>query len=125
MREGAAVAAGDGVVIAIMLEMLSVESGLGSQRTGVVTRAKPGADGVSGSRKASTNGTLGFGADVGAALSGEPVPTGALTSTGVSVPAGMGERCDLVHVFSPQRSYVLQPLSTICCRETSVTLTSA
>src|SRR6476660_7389817 len=125
VREGVAVVATtDGLVIAIMLETLPPESGSGSQLSRVETKAKPGADGGSRSRKASTTGVSGFGMDVGSALSVEPGRTAALTSIGISVPAGMVERCDLVHVFSPQRSHVLQPLSTICCRETSVTLTS-
>src|SRR6185295_1223660 len=113
VREDAAVVATtDGLVIAIMLETLPPESGSGSQLTRVETKAKPGADGGSRSRKASTTGVLGLGMDVGSALSVEPGRTVALTSIGISVPAGMVGRCDLVHVFSPQRSHVLQPLST-------------
>ena len=62
VREGVAVVATtDGLVIAIMLETLPPESGSGSQLTRVETKAKPGADGSSRSRKASTTGVLGFG----------------------------------------------------------------
>jgi hypothetical protein len=114
------VATGDGLVITIMLKTFPPESGSGSQPAAVVAKAKPDADSGPRSRKASTIGASGSGADLGTALSVEPGSAGALTSIGFS---GMVGRCDLVHVFSPQRSHVLQPLSTICCRETSVTLT--
>ena len=118
------VATDDGLVITIMLETFSPESGRGSQLAAVVTNATPGADSGSRSRKASTIGASGFGAGLGSALSGELGSAGALTSMGSPGAAGLAGSCDLVHILSPQRSHALQPLSTICCRETSVTLTS-
>ena len=104
-----------------MLETFPPVVGSGSKRAAVVTRAKPGADRGSRGRRASTRGASGFGADLGAALSVEAGSADALTSINLG---GLGGRYDLLQVFSPQRSHVLQPLRTICWRETSVTLTS-
>ena len=78
------VAIGDGLVITIMFGTFAPESGSGSQRASVLAKVKPGADSGSRSRKVSTIGPSGFGADLGLALSVEPGSAVALTSISFS-----------------------------------------
>ena len=105
-------------------------SSLGQQRRGRGRRWRnprhrhaQSAESGSQSQEASIIGASGFGADFGSVVSVGPGSAGALISMSCGGVASAGS-VDLVHVFSPHMSHVLQPLSTICRLETSVSLTS-